>query len=133
MEKLTFNKNDLRKFGITLGLIFAVAALIIFLRHKQHALTFSIISAVFFLLGVTFPQLLKPPYRFGMLMSLILSWIITRIVLLVMFYVIFTPLGLIMRLFNPDILEKKIDRNKESYWKEKEKKEFNPADYEKLF
>jgi len=38
-----------------------------------------------------------------------------------------------MRLFGADLLDKKIDKHKESYWKEKKKKGFSPLDYEKQF
>jgi len=48
-----------------------------------------------------------------------------------MFYLIFTPLGLFMRLFNIDLLE--IRKEKDTYWKKKEKMDFNPVNYERRF
>jgi len=38
-----------------------------------------------------------------------------------------------MRLFKVDLLDRKIDKNKESYWKEKEKEDFKPLNYERQF
>jgi len=48
-----------------------------------------------------------------------------------MFYLVFTPVGLAMRLFRIDLLER--NKNKESYWKKKEKVDFNPLNYERRF
>ena len=42
-------------------------------------------------------------------------------------------MGIAMRIFGVDLLEKKIDKNKESYWRKKEKMEFNPLNYERQF
>jgi hypothetical protein len=42
-------------------------------------------------------------------------------------------MGLSMKLFGVDLLDRKIDKDKESYWKKKEEKEFNPIDYERQF
>lgn len=65
--------------------------------------------------------------------ALVLSWVNTRLILLIIFYLIFTPIGLAMRLFGIDLLERKSDKNKKSYWKKKEKKSFSRLDYERQF
>lgn len=74
---------------------------------------------------------IKPVYIVWMRFAFILGWINTRIILVILFYLIFTPVGLFMRLFRIDLLERK---NKEgTYWKKKEKVEFNPLNYERRF
>ena len=74
---------------------------------------------------------LKPIYKVWMGFAAILAWINTRIILVAMFYLIFTPVGLVMRLFRIDPLER--NKIKESYWKKKEKADFNPLNYERRF
>lgn len=53
--------------------------------------------------------------------------------LLALFYFIFAPMGVVMRIFGIDALDRKIDRGRGSYWKKKEKKEFSLTDYERQF
>lgn len=65
--------------------------------------------------------------------ALILSWINTRLILSIMFYLIFSPIGRVMKLFGVDPLDRKIDKNKQSYWHKKEARKFNPLDYERQF
>jgi hypothetical protein len=133
MEKSKLDKKILKKFGITMGIAFSIITLFIIIRHKYSILPTSIISVIFFISAFMMPVLLEPIYIFWMRLAFILSWINTGLILFIIFYLIFTPIGLGMRLFGADLLDKKIDKNKESYWKEKKKKGFSPLDYEKQF
>lgn len=133
MDKLNTDRGALRKFGLTMGIAFLLITLLVMIRHKHNPLPISIISIVFFILAFIIPNLLKPIYILWMKFALVLSWVNTRLILSIIFYLIFTPIGLAMRLFGIDLLERKSDKNKKSYWKKKEKKEFNPLDYERQF
>ncbi len=120
MEKLNLGKNNLRKFGITLGLAFLIITLLLVARH-EHSLSPFLISIIFFVLAFIMPILLKPIYIIWMRLAFMLGWINTRLILFIIFYLVFTPIGILMRLFRVDSLDKKIDKNKESYWRRKEK------------
>lgn len=133
MEKLNLRPNNLRKFGVTMGIAFLVITMLISLKTKHFILSTSIISATFFVLAFSLRNLLKPIYILWMNLAFILSWVNTRLILCIMFYLIFTPIGLIMRLFRIDLLERRIEKGKKSYWKEKEKGGFSPLDYERQF
>ena len=133
MEKLNIDFRNLKKFGITMGIAFLVITLLMLIRHRHSVIPTSIISALFFVVSLTIPGVLKPVYIFWMKLAFVLGWINTRLILIIIFYVLFTPVGLIMRLFRADLLDRKIDRNRDSYWKKREKKVFNPTDYERLF
>ena len=76
-------------------------------------------------------NLLKQIYKAWMCFARILSWINTRIILVILFYLIFAPIGLVMRLLKIDLLER--HKDKESYWKNKERIDFNPLNYERRF
>ena len=133
MEKLNLNRQSLKKFGITMGIAFLVISAWILLRHKHSIRPTVIISAVFFLSAFIIPNILRPVYIVWMRLAFVLGWINTRLILFILFYLVFTPIGLVMRLFGKDLLERKIDKRKESYWIKKEKKEFAPSDYERQF
>mgnify|MGYP001598972713 CR=1 FL=1 len=133
MNELELDRKSLRQFGITMAVAFLIITIIIFFRHKHSLLPTIITSAIFLILAFTIPNLLKPLYILWMKLAFILGWINTRIILLIIFYLIFAPIGLGMRLLGIDLLERKIDKNKDSYWKMKEKKGFNRLDYERQF
>lgn len=132
MEKLNPDKIALRKFGMTMGIAFFVISGLFLFRQKYAGAVYSlIISCVFFITGSALPALLKPVYIIWMRLAFILGWVNTRIILIIMFYLIFTPIGLFMRLFRIDPLERK--KKKSTYWKNKEQAGFNPLNYERRF
>ncbi len=133
MEKLNLEKNNLRKFGITMGIVFLVMASFIFIKRHQIVVSISVISLGFFILALLIPARLKSIYCLWMRFAAVLSWINTRLILVILFYFVFTPMGLAMRVFGIDALDRKIDRSKDSYWKKKEKKQFSLTDYERQF
>jgi len=133
MEKLKLDKITLKKFGITMGIAFLVITLFILLKHKSLNLTIPIISVIFFILAFTFPILLKPVYIFWMQLAKGLGWINTRLILWIIFYLVFAPIGLVMRLIGVDLLTRKIEKDRETYWIKKEQRGFQPQDYARQF
>jgi len=133
MEKLNLDKKSLRKFGITMGVFFLLIAALILFRTKRIPLPITVISAGFFVFGIIVPNLLKPVYIFWMKLARVMGWVNTRIILIIIFYLIFTPIGILMKLFGANLLDKKIEKNRISYWKNKEKKPFKPLDFERQF
>ena len=131
MEKTTTDRKALRKFGLTMGAAFMVIALLVFFRHKHTVLPTLGICTFFFLAALSAPGCLRPIYKIWMGLGAILGWVNTRLILTVVFYLIFMPIGLVMRLFGVDLLERRIDKQRTSYWKKKNAKDI--SDYQRQF
>jgi len=78
------------------------------------------IAGVSALLGAVAPMLLKPLYVGLMLIALPIGFVLSHVILFVIFYFFFTPLGLVMRLFGYDPMRKRFDRDARTYWIERE-------------
>jgi hypothetical protein len=76
---------------------------------------------------------LKLLYSAWMKMVFALSWINTRIALIIVFYLCITPMAVIAKLFGADLLDKRIDKARQSYWLAKEKNEEPAMNYERQF
>ena len=133
MEKSNLDNTALKKFGITMGIVFLIITLFILLRHKHNILPAALVSILFFILALAAPLLLKPIYIFWMKLAFILGWFNTRLILFIIFYLIFTPIGLGMKLLGIDLLDRKIEKKKISYWIKKEITVFNPLNYQRQF
>jgi hypothetical protein len=133
MDKLSLDKITLKKFSITLFITLLIIGTLLLLKHKYGYIWFYSLGILFFLLGLFTPFLLKPVHIIWMRLVSILGWINTRILLSIIFYLIFTPIGLAMKLFGVDLLDKRIKKERKTYWKKKEKHKFNPLDYERQF
>ncbi|MDD2679596.1 MAG: SxtJ family membrane protein [Candidatus Omnitrophica bacterium] len=130
MEKIILDTKNLKKFGMTMGIAFLVIAIFIIIRHKHSPLPVLIIALIFFIMGVVTPALLKPAYIAWMRFAYLLGWINTRLILVIIFYLVLTPIGLVMRLCGIDSLERKINKKAGSYWK---KRELTKPSYERQF
>jgi hypothetical protein len=130
---VNFTPATLRKFTIQMFIALFVLGTVLFLRPRDSYILFYYLGGAIFLLGTCVPNSIKPIYFICLKLAFILEWVSTRFIMLVIFYLVLTPFGLAMRLLGRDCLDRKIEKNKESYWKEKVKHPFNPQDYERQF
>ena len=98
-----------RSFGVMFGFIFIIIAVIIRLRNNPQniQLLFLALSFVTFLISFTRPSLLSTPNKLWMKFSLLLARFVSPIVLGLLFYVLISPLALVLRLFGRDELRLK--------------------------
>ena len=113
--KLPSNRN----FGIVFFIVFLIIALWPLLKQNEIRIWSLIISFIFFVLGLINSKLLTPLNKIWFKFGILLGNIISPIVMGIVFFLVVTPTGLIMRLFRKDILKLK-KNNKDSYWIDKD-------------
>ena len=98
-----------RSFGVMFGFIFIIVAVIFRLRDdpKNIQLLLLALSFLSFLISFTRPSVLKAPNKLWMKISLLLARFVSPIVLGVLFYLLISPLALVLRLFGRDELRLK--------------------------
>lgn len=133
LKNIKSEKSDLRKFGITVGVILLIIAGFLFWKEKESFQIVLAIGIILFVFGITIPVLLKPVYLAWMIFATILGWFMTRVILCLLFYVIVTPIGLISRLFRKQFLELRWDRSQDTYWNYRATKHVKTENYEKQF
>jgi hypothetical protein len=133
IQEIKSNTKELKEFGIVLGIAFALLASLLFKKGLDYS-WLAAISAFFFFFGLVLPRFLKPIHKIWMGISLILGWIMTRVILALLFFLVVTPTGLLARLFGKEFLELKFRKgDAKSFWVAREKKEFRPQDYENQY
>ena len=135
LAELKQSPRDLRKFGITMAVALGLLATLIFFlgSHPLRAYWLWGIGFLFCIIGLLLPTLLKLFHRLWMALALVLGYFMSRLLLTILFFIVLTPIGLMLRLFGKDILNEKIQQDKESYWIKREKRDHSPDRYEKLF
>ena len=109
------DKKHLRSFGFLVGGIFAVLGLGPMLFGKEMRLWAVISAATLVVLAALAPACLAPVYRVWMWIGHWLGWINTRILLTVVFYTVFVPMGFFMRLRGKDPMRRKFEPKADSY------------------
>ena len=116
MNDIKISSN--RSFGVVFFIVFLLIALYPVIKGDDIGLWSLIVSLIFLILGLLNSKILSPLnilwFKFGILLGRIISPLIMGII----FFLVVTPIGLIMRLFKKDLLNLKYNKNK-SYWIEK--------------
>ena len=133
LRNIKSEKSDIRKFGITIGVILLIITGFLFWKEKESFQILLIFSVTLCFLGIAIPFILKPIYWVWMIFATILGWIMTRVILSLLFYIIITPIGLILRFFGKQFLELRWDKSKESYWNFRTNEHLRKENYEKQF
>ena len=132
IKNIKTNIKNIRSFGITIGIILFLVSVFLYFYSKDYYQTLFFIASGFFGLGLIIPISLKPAYLVWMSFAVILGWIMTRVILSSLFYLIITPIGIITRLLGEDFLELKTS-NSDSYWNERDRSKELNQNYEKQF
>jgi len=114
--KKVMSKKELRKFGLVTGgmLILFFDILIPLIWGLKPPLWPVITGGVLATVALLLPAALGPVYRVWMRFAEALGWVNTRIILSVIFFVVFFPAGMVMRVFS-DPMRRKFDSSAETY------------------
>ncbi len=124
----TSSKTEQRKFGLVMAAAIVVLGLIRFALRgfAQFPVWFFVVAAVFAILGLLLPRALKPVLIVWLKFAILLNWVMTHLLLTIVYLVIIAPMGMIMRLFSEDPLKRARLPQEQSYWEtpEEQPKEF---------
>ncbi|HEV2802857.1 MAG TPA: SxtJ family membrane protein [Pyrinomonadaceae bacterium] len=123
-----------REFGLLVGGVFlALGGWWIYRgRYPTLSLVLLVLGASLMLLGALSPKLLVVPNRLWMGLAEALGFVMTRVILALVFFLVVTPIGLVRRLTGGDPLGRRAGRT-ESYWKPYTERRVDPKHYEKMY
>jgi len=127
------DKSDWKKFGITMGIILTIIGFFLLWKKNNNYDYILYLAAAFFITGLILPSILRPIYKAWMALAVVMNFIMTKIIMAVIFYLILTPTGFIASLTGKKFLDMKIDKNAKSYWITREKTQKVKSDYERQF
>jgi len=133
IKNIKSTKKELREFGLTIGIILVILGSIALWRNKDIYPYFLGIGITFIVLGLTFYKILLPLQKIWMGLSLVIGFFVSRIILSILYYLVITPIGLVMRLFKKDVIDQNINKNANSYWHEKEDQPKEKSSYENQY
>ena len=123
-----------REFGLIVGGVFVVLSGWWLYRGKfvTAAQIILPLGTLLILFGLLWPRALVLPNRAWMLLAEALSFVTTRVILGLVFFLVITPIGVMKRLSGWDPLSRRGPRSS-SYWKPYSERQRNPRHYEKMF
>ena len=129
MNEKNIKISSNRSFGIVFFIFFLIIAIYPLLESGGIRIWSLILSLIFLILGLINSEILTPLKQLWFKFVLLLGRIVSPLVMAIIFFLVVTPTGLLMRIMNKDLLNLKFNKSK-SYWikkneqKSKMKKQF---------
>lgn len=133
LRELDTTPAALRKFGLLVGGILLLIALLWFFRgkHLMGAYICGPAGILLILGGAIVPASLRGVYRVWMALAFTLGWFVSRLLLTLLFYLVLLPVGLCARVAGKEFMDINLRKSKESYWKRRESSA--RVNYEKMY
>lgn len=106
----------LRKFAITMSIAFTVLGCLLWWRGHSVFQWFLIVAGLFIICGLLIPRVLIPVEWVWMKFAHVMGSVMTIVLVTITFFLIITPIGMIVRLTGKDSLRLKKQSNLSSYW-----------------
>ena len=113
-SKIKISSN--RNFGLVFFIVFLIISLWPLIHGEPIRIWSIIVSLIFLILGLINSKFLSPLNRLWFKFGIILGAIVAPIVMGFIFFLVVTPIGLAMRIMGKDLLNKKYDKKKNTYW-----------------
>ena len=119
MNKIKISSN--RNFGLVFFIVFLIISAWPLTYEAPIRIWSATISMVFLILGLMNSKLLTPLNKLWFKFGMALGAIIAPIVMGAIFFLVITPTGFIMRIIGKDLLKRRYDKKKETYWIKRDK------------
>ncbi len=134
MDKSKFNdRKEWRKFAFGLTIILSLVATVQLILGKSIYPYFYIASLIILILNIIIPVSIKPVFIFFSYLGFSINWIVSMVILILLFYLVFTPMGLFGKLLGKRFLDLRFRTGEETYWIDKEQGELDTKNYENQF
>ena len=112
-SKIKIGSN--KSFGIVFFIFFLIVSLYPIINNNELRLWALLLAFAFLILGIKNSDILTPLNRIWFRLGIVLGKFVSPLVMGLIFFLVVTPTGLLLKVFNKDILNLKKKKNK-SYW-----------------
>ncbi len=134
VRQIDSSRKALRKFGVIVGGVLLGLTIFALISHGAASILMwvvGLLGTVLVSLGLIRPASLRVLQLYWMGIALAAGWVISRIILIVLFYGVVTPIAIFARVTGKKFLDIHFRDGAESYWIQKSSK--NKVDYERMF
>jgi len=126
-------RQELRRFGIALAVVLCIAAGIHSWRIGHLDPWWFVAGGAVAAAAVVYPPALAPVLRIWLRIAACINFVVTHVILVLAYYLVITPAGLIMRAVGHDPMQRKFRPDIDSYWQDPPDEEVTRERYLKQF
>ena len=116
--KKDFSQRELLWFGPLMALFVGILGTIAIRRFDAPNVAYGLwtVTAALIVLYYLIPSMRKPTYLAWIYAVMPIGWVVSHVLLAAIYYMLLTPVGLIMRLCRYDPMQRRFDRDAQTYW-----------------
>ncbi len=122
-----------KKTGITVGVVLILISLLLWYLGKTSFIYFSMAGGLFVILAFVAIPVLRPFHKLWMMLALVMGFVMSRVILTILFYLALTPIGLIAKVVGKKFMPLGFDKSASTYWEKRENPVKQQIDYERQF
>ena len=113
--------KELRLFAALEPVFFAIVGWLVAFRFRSPLAGIAIfaIGAAIGVMGLLAPRAIRPVYVLWMAAALPIGWLVSHAAMAGIFFLVITPIGLIMRACGRDPMQRRFDPPARTYWRER--------------
>jgi hypothetical protein len=135
-DELKFiDKSDeaVKKTGISVGVVLILISLLLWYLDKASFIYFSITGGLFVILAFISIPILRPFHKLWMMLALLMGFVMSRVILTILYYIVLTPIGLFAKIVGKKFIPLGFDKNAATYWEKRSEVAKQQIDYERQF
>jgi hypothetical protein len=122
-----------KKTGISVGVVLVLISMLLWYLGKSSFVYFSSIGGLFVILSFIAIPVLRPFHKLWMMLALAMGFVMSRVILTILFYLILTPIGLLAKIVGKKFMPLGFDKTAATYWEKRESPAKQQIDYERQF
>jgi hypothetical protein len=133
LKHIDISDKAVKKTGLTIGVVLILVSLLLWYLGKISFMYFSIVGGLLIILAIIAIPVLRPFHRVWMMFAFAMGFVMSRVILTLLYYLIITPIGLLAKLVGKKFMPLGFDKNAATYWEKRENIVKHQIDYERQF
>ncbi|MDP2362196.1 MAG: hypothetical protein Q8M94_00350 [Ignavibacteria bacterium] len=129
------DKSDeaVKKTGLTVGVVLILISLLLWYLGKASFMYFSISGGLLIILSFIAIPALRPFHKLWMMLALLMGFVMSRVILTFLYYLVLTPIGLLAKVVGKKFMPLSFDKSASTYWEKRDITVKQKIDYERQF
>ena len=133
LKHIDNSDEAVKKTGISVGVVLILISLLLWYLGKASFVYFSIIGGLFVILSFVAIPVLRPFHKLWMMLALLMGFVMSRVILTLLYYLVLTPIGLLAMIVGKKFMLLGFDKKAVTYWEKRENIAKQQIDYDRQF
>jgi hypothetical protein len=133
LKQIDISDKAVRKTGLTVGIVLILISFLLWYLGKTTFIYFSMIGGLFIILAIIAISILRPFHKLWMMLALAMGFVMSRVILTLLFYIVLTPVGIMAKIFGKKFMPLGFDKNAKTYWEKRSTTSKQQIDYDRQF